>query len=66
MPSLLTLARTKAVAPTPHRLDYACLATAIFGFFAFMMILQLIWVCIMVPETKGISLEQMEEKLGKK
>jgi hypothetical protein len=31
-----------------------------------MMILQLIWVCIMVPETKGISLEQMEEKLGKK
>ena len=41
-------------------------ATAIFGFFALMMILQLIWVCIMVPETKGISLEQVEEKLGKK
>lgn len=41
-------------------------ATTIFGFFAFMMILQLIWVCIMVPETKGISLEQMEGKLGEK
>ncbi|MDA7934147.1 MFS transporter, partial [Akkermansiaceae bacterium] len=32
-------------------------ATKIFGFFAFMMILQLIWVKLMVPETKGVSLE---------
>ena len=40
-------------------------ASQIFGFFAFMMILQLIWVKIMVPETKGISLEEMQHKLSK-
>ena len=38
----------------------------IFAFFAFMMILQLIWVKTMVPETKGVSLEDMESKLGTK
>jgi MFS transporter, SP family, arabinose:H+ symporter len=37
--------------------------SAIFGFFCFMMILQLIWVKCMVPETKGVSLEEMQEKL---
>lgn len=37
----------------------------IFAFLAFMMILQLIWVVTKVPETKGISLEQLEEKLVK-
>ena len=36
----------------------------IFGFFCFMMILQLVWVKTMVPETKGISLEEMQHKLG--
>jgi MFS transporter, SP family, arabinose:H+ symporter len=36
----------------------------IFGFFTFMMILQLIWVKLMVPETKGISLEEIEKELG--
>lgn len=36
----------------------------IFGFFCFMMVLQLIWVKTMVPETKGISLEEMQHKLG--
>jgi MFS transporter, SP family, arabinose:H+ symporter len=36
----------------------------IFGFFCFMMVLQLVWVKIMVPETKGISLEDMSKKLG--
>ncbi|WP_047816726.1 sugar porter family MFS transporter [Rhodopirellula islandica] len=36
----------------------------IFGFFCFMMILQGLWVFTMLPETKGISLEQMEAKLG--
>ena len=36
----------------------------IFGFFAFMMVLQLIWVVVMVPETKGVPLEDMEKKLG--
>ena len=35
----------------------------IFAFFAFMMILQLIWVLTKVPETKGISLEELEKKL---
>ena len=35
----------------------------IFAFFAFMMILQLIWVLMKVPETKGISLEELSKKL---
>ena len=35
----------------------------IFAFFAFMMLLQLIWVLTKVPETKGQSLEQLEKKL---
>ena len=36
----------------------------VFAFFAFMMGLQLIWVKTFVPETKGISLEEMQHKLG--
>ncbi|MGA2541436.1 MAG: sugar porter family MFS transporter [Verrucomicrobiota bacterium] len=36
----------------------------IFAFFAFMMVLQLIWVATMVPETKGVPLEQMQKQLG--
>ncbi|MCC9602498.1 sugar porter family MFS transporter [Stieleria sp. JC731] len=36
----------------------------IFGFFCFMMVLQLVWVKMFVPETKGVPLEQMQEKLG--
>lgn len=35
----------------------------IFGFFCGMMVLQLIWVRFFVPETKGISLEQMEKTI---
>jgi sugar porter (SP) family MFS transporter len=35
----------------------------IFSFFAGMMILQLIWVQTMVPETKGIPLEQIQHQL---
>jgi len=35
----------------------------IFAFFAFMMLLQLIWVLTKVPETKGASLEELEERL---
>ncbi len=35
----------------------------IFGFFAFMMILQLLFVWRMMPETKGLSLESMENKI---
>jgi len=36
----------------------------IFAFFAFMMILQLIWVKVMVPETRGKSLEEISRLLG--
>ncbi len=36
----------------------------IFLFFCGMMILELIWIKTMVPETKGMSLEQVAEKLG--
>jgi sugar porter (SP) family MFS transporter len=35
----------------------------IFAFFAGMMVLQLIWTLIRMPETKGVSLEALEEKL---
>ncbi|HMQ49461.1 MAG TPA: sugar porter family MFS transporter [Saprospiraceae bacterium] len=37
----------------------------IFGFFAFMMVLQLLFVWRMMPETKGISLEELEKRLVK-
>ena len=36
----------------------------VFSFFAGMMVLQLIWVITMVPETKGVPLEQIQNKLG--
>ncbi|MEO8173295.1 MAG: sugar porter family MFS transporter [Sediminibacterium sp.] len=36
----------------------------IFAFFAGMMVLQLLWVVISVPETKGVSLEDLEKKLS--
>lgn len=39
-------------------------ATYIFGFFCFMMVLQLVWVIFMMPETKGVPLEEIERKLG--
>jgi MFS transporter, SP family, arabinose:H+ symporter len=35
----------------------------IFGFFCGMMILQLIWVKLFVPETKGVPLEQLQREL---
>lgn len=35
----------------------------IFGFFCFMMILQLLWVIFIMPETKGKSLEEIGQKL---
>ncbi|MBT8222423.1 MAG: sugar porter family MFS transporter, partial [Eudoraea sp.] len=38
----------------------------IFIFFAFMMVLQLLFVLFMMPETKGISLEELEKKLSPK
>jgi MFS transporter, SP family, arabinose:H+ symporter len=36
----------------------------IFSFFAAMMVLQLIWVKTLVPETKGVPLEQIQHQLG--
>ncbi len=38
--------------------------SVVFGFFCFMMVLQLVWVKFFVPETKGIALEDMQKKLG--
>ncbi|MBC2838709.1 sugar porter family MFS transporter [Robiginitalea sp. SC105] len=35
----------------------------VFGFFAFMMVLQLLFVHFMMPETKGISLEELSKRL---
>ena len=37
----------------------------IFIFFSFMMILQLLWVLFKMPETKGVSLEELEKELIK-
>ena len=36
----------------------------VFAFFAFMMVLQLLWVKTTVIETKGVPLEEMQRKLG--
>ncbi|MFZ0288115.1 MAG: sugar porter family MFS transporter [Candidatus Sulfotelmatobacter sp.] len=36
----------------------------VFSFFAGMMVLQLIWVKTLVPETKGVPLEQIQKQLG--
>ncbi|SKB33543.1 sugar porter family MFS transporter [Maribacter arcticus] len=40
-------------------------AGTVFLFFAFMMVLQLLWVHFMMPETKGVSLEELSKKLIK-
>jgi len=37
--------------------------SVVFGFFAFMMVLQLVWVKLCVPEKKGASLEEVEASL---
>ena len=37
---------------------------SIFVFFCGMMVLQLLWVKFMVPETKGVPLEEMQRNLG--
>ena len=53
-----TMVRLSGANERPQRAGF------IFLFFCGMMVLQLIWVKTMVPETKGVSLEQMQEKLG--
>ena len=35
-----------------------------FAFFAVMMVIQLIWVLALMPETKGVPLEQIQKHLG--
>ena len=37
---------------------------SVFLFFCGMMVLQLVWVKLMVPETKGVPLEEIQRKLG--
>jgi len=39
---------------------------SIFAFFAAMMVLQLIWVKLMVVETKGVPLEAIQQKLDQR
>lgn len=36
----------------------------IFSFYAFFMVLQLLWVLFKMPETKGVSLEELQKKLN--
>ncbi len=36
----------------------------IFGFFCAMMVLQLLWAMFLVPETKGVPLDDIQRKLG--
>ena len=54
--ALLTLFFPRMVAAFPPG--------TVFAFFAFMMVFQLIWVKIFVPETKGVPLENIEKQLG--
>ncbi|MEW4454447.1 sugar porter family MFS transporter [Bremerella sp. JC817] len=39
-------------------------ASAVFAIFCGMMILQLIWAIVFMPETKGVPLEEIERQLG--
>ena len=48
----------------PTALSYFNNPGDVFIFFAFMMVLQLFFVAFLMPETKGISLEDLSEKLS--
>jgi hypothetical protein len=37
--------------------------SGVFAFFCGMMVLQLLWVLTMVPETKGVPLEELARRL---
>jgi MFS family permease len=66
----------QALGSATHWVIAACLTTVfpmmmavlapgtVFLFFAIMMALQLVWVLLMVPETKGVPLEEMQKILG--
>jgi len=47
----------------PHMVTYFPTGY-VFAFFCGMMVLQLIWVATMVPETKGVPLEQIQKEMG--
>jgi len=36
----------------------------VFAFYAAMMVLQLAWVLRVMPETKGVALEDIQKRLG--
>jgi hypothetical protein len=55
--ALLTLAFRPIVAVVP--------AAMVFGFFAGMMVLHLLWVLLLVPETKGVPLEELQHRLSR-
>ena len=55
MAALITTAFPVAVSTMP--------AGSIFLFFCAMMVLQLLWVILLVPETKGVPLEEIERRL---
>ncbi len=55
-----------AIVPSLIPILFATIGPGIvFSFFAFMMVLQLLFVVFIMPETKGISLEELSKKLTK-
>lgn len=56
---------TMVTLPVMNWLEAQDMVWAIYIFFAGMMVLQLLWVIFMMPETKGVSLEELQKKLTK-
>jgi len=54
--------------PSPSSMSFPMIAAAAgwmaFGFYALCMVGQIAWVLTIMPETKGISLERIQEELG--
>ena len=48
----------------PGSFDLAISMFTSFGFFAAMMALQFVLVWMFLPETKGVSLEELQKRLG--
>ncbi len=54
-----------AIIPSLVPTLFTTIGTApVFAFFAFMMVLQLLFVWLMMPETKGVPLEELEQRLS--